>query len=57
MIAAGADINSLSTAMGHASVTITVDRYGHLIPGSEAELAAKVDAYLDQQARKRRGTG
>jgi integrase len=42
MIAAGADINSLSTAMGHASVTITVDRYGHLIPGSEAELAARV---------------
>jgi hypothetical protein len=40
--------------MGHASVTITYDRYGHLMPGNETEAAALLDAYLeraDTQAR------
>jgi integrase len=32
--------------MGHASVTITFDRYGHLMPGSEDEAANMLDAYL-----------
>ncbi len=54
MIAAGADLKSLSTAMGHSSITITIDRYGHLLPGSEQELAAKVDAYLDRAASRAR---
>ena len=31
---------------GHASVTITFDRYGHLMPGSEEEAASLLDAYL-----------
>ena len=33
--------------MGHSSVTITIDRYGHLLPGSEEATAAKLDAYLE----------
>ena len=32
--------------MGHSSVTITFDRYGHLMPGNEAEAAGLLDAYL-----------
>ncbi len=32
--------------MGHSSVTITLDRYGHLMPGNEAEAAGLLDAYL-----------
>jgi hypothetical protein len=32
--------------MGHSSVTITFDRYGHLMPGSEAEAATLLDTYL-----------
>ena len=35
MIAAGVNAKALSTFLGHASVTITLDRYGHLFPGSE----------------------
>jgi hypothetical protein len=31
---------------GHSSITITLDRYGHLMPGREAEAVAKIDAYL-----------
>ncbi len=32
--------------MGHSSVVITLDRYGHLMPGNEAEAATLLDAYL-----------
>ena len=50
MIAAGVSAKALSTMMGLASVTITYDRYGHLMPGAEQELADLLDAYI---ARKR----
>ena len=39
MIAAGVNAKALATYMGHASVTITYDRYGHLMPGNEDEAA------------------
>jgi integrase len=45
-IAAGLNAKALSTFIGHASVTITLDRYGHLFPGSEGEAAGQLDAYL-----------
>jgi integrase len=54
MIAAGVNAKALTTYMGHASVTITYDRYGHLMPGNETEAAALLDAYLaraDTRAR------
>ena len=46
MIAAGVNAKALSTYMGHGSITITFDRYGHLMPGNEAEAADLLDAYL-----------
>jgi integrase len=46
MIAAGCNAKALSTYMGHASIAITYDRYGHLMPGNEAEAATLLDAYL-----------
>jgi integrase len=46
MIAAGVNAKALSTYMGHQSITTTLDRYGHLFPGSEAEAAALFDVYL-----------
>ena len=48
MIAAGVNAKALSTYMGHASITITIDRYGHLMPGNEDEAAALLDAYLER---------
>lgn len=48
MIAAGVNARALCSYMGHASVTITYDRYGHLMPGNEDEAAALLDAYLEQ---------
>jgi len=46
MIAAGVNAKSLSAYLGHASIRITLDRYGHLMPGSEDEAAGLLDAYL-----------
>jgi integrase len=48
MIAAGVNAKALSTYMGHANISITLDRYGHLMPGNEAEAAGLLDAYLER---------
>jgi integrase len=52
MIAAGVNAKALSTFMGHANISITLDRYGHLMPGSEAEAAELLDAYLAAQRER-----
>jgi integrase len=49
MIAAGVNPKALQHLMGHANISITLDRYGHLMPGSEAEAADLLDAYLDRR--------
>ncbi|HET8955728.1 MAG TPA: site-specific integrase [Solirubrobacterales bacterium] len=46
-IAAGLNPKTLSTYMGHSTITITFDRYGHLMPGSEDEARALLNSYLD----------
>jgi integrase len=48
MIAAGVNAKALSTYMGHANISITLDRYGHLMPGNEDEAAGMLDAYLER---------
>jgi integrase len=48
MIAAGVNAKALQTFMGHASITVTLDLYGHLFPGSEDEAAVLFDAYLER---------
>jgi integrase len=48
LIAAGVNPKALSSFMGHASIGITLDRYGHLFPGSEDEAAELADAYLER---------
>jgi integrase len=50
MIAAGVQPKALSEFMGHSSITITLDRYGHLFPGAHAEAAQLLDRYLDSQS-------
>ena len=46
MIAAGVNAKVLSTFMGHATVAITLDRYGKLFPGAENDAADLLNAYL-----------
>lgn len=53
MIAAGVNAKALSSYLGHASIAITLDRYGHLMPGNETHAAALLDNYL--QATQRTG--
>ena len=49
MIAAGVNAKALSAFMGHSSIKVTFDLYGHLMPGTEAEAAALLDRYLGDQ--------
>jgi len=50
MIEAGVNAKALSTYMGHANISFTFDRYGHLMPGNEGEAAGMLDDYLDRCA-------
>ena len=45
MIAAGANAKALSVVMGHASIEITFNRYGHLMPGGEVEVGDRLAAF------------
>jgi len=49
MIAAGVNVKALSAFMGHANIRITLDEYGHLLPGAENEAAGLLDAFLARQ--------
>lgn len=35
--------------VGHSSVTITLDRYGHLMPGNRLEAAGLLAPYLERE--------
>ena len=45
-IAAGQNIKYIQGQLGHASVKITLDVYGHLIPSSQADIGEKMDALI-----------
>lgn len=49
--AAGLDDLSLSYVMGHSSVVITKDRYGHVRPDRVAEVGKLLDAYYERGGR------
>jgi integrase len=50
MLAAGVDMTKVSKWMGHSSITITVDRYGHLVPGSARDDMARFEQFLRTDA-------
>ena len=39
MVAAGANAKVIQSCLGHASIPMTFDHYGHLMAGGEAEAA------------------
>lgn len=45
-IAAGCNVKELSVYMGHSSITVTLDLYGHLFPGGEEDFRKRMDEYL-----------
>jgi integrase len=50
LIAAGVNAKALSVIMGHATITMTFDRYGHLMPNGIDDAAAAANAYLARNA-------
>jgi integrase len=46
-IAAGASPKEIAARAGHTSVVTVLDRYGHLLPGSEDKVNAALDALAD----------
>lgn len=54
-IAAGVNIGTVSAALGHASVTITWDRYHHLMPGTMEQAGELIQTYIDAAAGAERG--
>lgn len=49
-IAAGADVKVLQRMLGHSSAALTLDRYGHLMPGQAEGVADRLDV-LARSAR------
>jgi len=37
--------------MGHSTISMTLDRYGHLMPGNEDEAAGMLERYLETATR------
>lgn len=47
LLKAGVNIKVVSRRLGHASVSFTLDRYGHLMPDDDAAAAVSVAALVD----------
>jgi integrase len=51
LIVAGAHPKYIQAQLGHASIQITMDVYGHLLPGSFAKLVNALDAPTGRNPR------
>jgi len=51
LIAQGVDIMTVSRRLGHENIRITLDLYGHLLPGQDEKAAAALDGFLANLAR------
>jgi integrase len=47
LLASGVNIKVVSERLGHASVSFTLNVYGHVMPGQQASAAAAVAALVD----------
>lgn len=48
LISAGVPMLAVSRRLGHASITITMDRYGHLLPEVDGSIVGALDGALDK---------
>ena len=55
LIALGAHPKAIQERLGHSSITVTLDRYGHLFPKLDEELTDRLDGL--QRAAAGAGTG
>jgi integrase len=49
-IAAGAHPKAIQTRMGHSSINVTLDRYGHLLPELDEAIAVDVERSVARPA-------
>jgi len=54
LLKAGVHPKIVQERLGHASITITLDRYSHVIEGMQTEAASKIGALVDGPVPKRR---
>jgi len=54
---AGAHPKSIQTVMRHSSITLTMDTYGHLFPGQEAETVARFPEMVQKAPDAQQATG
>ena len=47
MLAAGEQPKVVQAALGHSSIMVTMDIYGHLMPGAGKDAARRLADYLD----------
>jgi len=45
LIYQGVDIKAISRRLGHENITITLQTYGHLLPGQDERAAAMMDEF------------
>jgi integrase len=55
LLAAGTNVRVTSERLGHASAAFTLDVYGHVLPGQQANAAAAVAALVDSSAIRATG--
>jgi hypothetical protein len=46
LIAAGGNLKTIQERLGHSSIAVTIDLYGHLTEGAQATAAARLDCAL-----------
>ena len=52
LLTSGAHPKIASERLGHSNISITLDLYSHVMPGMQADAAAKVDAALRAAMKK-----
>ncbi|MCS7173985.1 MAG: tyrosine-type recombinase/integrase [Armatimonadetes bacterium] len=51
LIRAGVDLRTVAARLGHATPTLTLNTYGHLIPGAQEEAVSWLEEHLHGAAR------
>ena len=54
LIQSGADVKTVQTIMRHSDIRLTMDRYGHLFPGSEAAAIERIRGAFTQPSEQRK---
>ena len=54
LIQCGADVKSVQTIMRHSGIRLTMDRFGHLFPGSEVAAIERIRGAFTQPIKQRK---